>query len=153
MGASLDTFKQYKATLDELATLARTIEASIQSTRTNIDALMKPDSLGGLIDQQERWLTHTERAVTVVRDWYERDRRAHWPRLAWRWVAATAFALVASAAAGAGFVWASRPYAAEIEYLRDRNAFADSLEARMLKMTPAERRQLDAFLNVPALRE
>jgi hypothetical protein len=60
-----------------------------------------------------------------------------------------AFALLASIAAGAGYVWAARPYADEFAYLRSRNAFADALETRMVRMTPAERRQLDALLKLP----
>jgi hypothetical protein len=83
------------------------------------------------------------------RAWREQERRAYWPFLAWRWAAAAGFALLASIAAGAGYVWAARPDADEIAYLRSRNAFADALETRMVRMTPAERRQLDALLKLP----
>ena len=48
--------------------------------------------------------------------------------------------------AGAAYGWAVKPYAAENAYLRLRQDFVESLERRMLQLTPAERRQVDTLL-------
>jgi hypothetical protein len=117
--------------------------------RKELDAISRHDAVRSILTEEQRWLACTEDAVRTVRAWREQERRAYWPLLAWRWTVAVAFALLASVAAGAGYVWAARPYADEIAYLRSRNAFADAVEAGMVRMTPAERRQLDSLLKLP----
>jgi hypothetical protein len=142
-------FKQQKAAVEELLAIARGLEASVATARRELDALSRHDALRSILTEEQRWLARTEDAVRTVRAWRQQESRAYWPLLAWRWAAAVAFALLASIAAGAGYVWAARPYADEFAYLRSRNAFADALETRMVRMTPAERRQLDALLKLP----
>ena len=61
---------------------------------------------------------------------------------------ATAFALAAAFAFGAGYVWASRPYDAELASLRFRVEVLDAVAARILAMTPGERRQFDALMTL-----
>ena len=63
-----------------------------------------------------------------------------------RWVVAVLFALAAAAAFGAGHVWASRPYEAELASLRFRVEVLDSIAARIVTMTPTERRQFDVLM-------
>jgi hypothetical protein len=63
-----------------------------------------------------------------------------------RWTVALLFALVSAAAAGAGYAWWTKPYAAELADLRSRVEFARFVEHRVLMMTPTERRQLDALM-------
>jgi hypothetical protein len=67
-----------------------------------------------------------------------------------RWVVAAVFALAAAAAFGAGHVWASRPYEAELSSLRFRVEVLDAVGARILTMTPAERRQFDGLMKIPS---
>jgi hypothetical protein len=54
--------------------------------------------------------------------------------------------LVTGAAAGAGYVWAGRPYEMEIETLRYHADLGAFVAQRLIRMTPAERRQLDALM-------
>lgn len=63
-----------------------------------------------------------------------------------RWAVAAVFALAAAAAFGAGHVWASRPYEAELASLRFRVEVLDAVAARILTMTPADRRQFDLVM-------
>lgn len=151
MSSALEMFKQQKAAVEELLVIARGLEASLASARGELDALSRHDALRSILTEEQRWLARTEDAVRTVRAWREQERREYWPLIAWRWVVAVAFALLASVAAGGGFFLAARPYADEIAYLRSRNAFADALETRMVRMTPAERRQLDALLKLPTM--
>ena len=64
------------------------------------------------------------------------------------------FALAGAAAAGAGYAWATRPYAAELAELRSRVQLADAIARRTMTMNPAERRQFDTLMqwNLPARR-
>jgi len=59
---------------------------------------------------------------------------------------AVLFALAAAAAFGTGHVWVSRPYQAELASLRFRVEVLDAVGARILTMTPTERRQFDALM-------
>jgi hypothetical protein len=47
---------------------------------------------------------------------------------------------------GATYVWASRPYEAELESLRRRVELLDFVAQRVLTMTPTERRQFDYLM-------
>ena len=58
-----------------------------------------------------------------------RRSRGIWPAVWRRWVLALVFALASAAAAGAGYAWATRPYAAELDTLRSRAALADENRA------------------------
>jgi hypothetical protein len=55
-------------------------------------------------------------------------------------------ALASSAAFGAGYVWASRPYEAELASLRTRVELLDAVAQRVITMTPAQRRQFDSLM-------
>ena len=72
--------------------------------------------------------------------------RPFWPGAWRRWAVAVVFALAAVVSPGAGSVWASRPYEAELESLRRRIELTDVVERRVVAMTPAERRQFDALM-------
>lgn len=150
MANAVEMFKQQKAALEELQQAAARIEQSLGRARAELDALARHDALRALLTQEQQWLARTEAAVHSLRDWRHRESQGYGRPLAWRWALATTFALLAVAIAGAGYAWAARPYAEEIAYLRSRNAFADDLEARMVRMTAVERRQLDALLKLPS---
>jgi len=153
MANAVEMFKQQKAALEELQQAAARIEQSLGHARAELDALARHDALHGLLTQEQQWLARTERLVESLRNWRYRESQGYGRPLAWRWALATTFALLSTVAAGAGYAWAARPYAEEIAYLRSRNAFADDLEARMVRMTPQERRQLDALLKLPDLKK
>jgi hypothetical protein len=80
--------------------------------------------------------------------------RRFWPAVWRRWAVAVAFALAAGATFGAGYVWANRPYEAELVSLRTRVELLDAVAQRVLTMTPSERRQFDALMkwNAPPSR-
>jgi hypothetical protein len=153
MANAVEMFKQQKAALEELQQAAARIEQSLSRARTELDALARHDALRTLLTQEQQWLARTETAVQSLRDWRYRESQEYGRPLAWRWALATTFALLATAVAGAGYAWVATPYAEEIAYLRSRNTFANDLEARMVRMTDAERRQLDALLKLPATKK
>ncbi len=59
---------------------------------------------------------------------------------------AVGLALATAVAAGAGYVWAAQPYAAELASLRARVDLGDAVARRVLEMTPAERHQFDVLM-------
>ncbi|MFN7980716.1 MAG: hypothetical protein U0Q11_02560 [Vicinamibacterales bacterium] len=118
----------------------------IARMRTDLDALARHETLRTLLVDEQRWLQKTEDAVSQVRAWREQDARGYWPAVVKRWLVTGAFALAIAASAGASFACVVKPYAQENAYLRLRQDFAESLERRMLQMTPAERRQLESLL-------
>jgi hypothetical protein len=61
------------------------------------------------------------------------------------------FALGARGAAGVGY--AARPYARELQQLRDQAAFGRLVEQRALSMSAAERRRFDILMRWPAVCE
>jgi hypothetical protein len=150
MTKALEMFKQGQAALGELLQLARAVLEAVAAARREMDGLTKHPALRDVLEREQQWLARTEAAVAAVSEWRHREAQRYGAALAWRWVLATAFALLAATAAGAGYAWASRPYADEIAYLRSRDSFADAVESRMLRMSPAERRQLESLLQLPS---
>jgi len=146
---AVEMFKQQKAALEELQRAANGIEVSLVKARAELDALARHDALKDLLLKEQVWLQRTEAAVHAVSLWRAEEARRHWPQVALRWVLPATFALLVAAVAGAGHARAAGPYLDEIAYLRARSSFAEALETRMLRMTPAERRQLDMLLKLP----
>jgi hypothetical protein len=84
--------------------------------------------------------------VSEVRSFREQEMLRFWPGVFRRWIVALVFALASAAAAGAGYAWWTRLYAAELAALRSRVGVVDFVEQRVLTMTPAERRQFDTLM-------
>jgi hypothetical protein len=81
-----------------------------------------------------------------VRALREYEARRFWPAVWRRWAVAMAFALLSLVGFGAGYVWAARPHEAELATLRVRVELLDLVASRVMKMSPAERRQFDGLM-------
>ena len=110
------------------------------------DALVHNDALQAVLQREQSWLDQAQRTMEVARRWRELEMRRFWPGVWRRWALALVFALASAAAAGAGYGWITKPSATELAALRSRTELADLIEQRILTMTPAERRQLDALM-------
>ena len=80
-----------------------------------------------------------------VRAWREREARQFLRSVARRWALALVFALRSAWIAGAGYAYGAKPYQDELGVLRARAAFMESIEDRVITMTPAERREFDSL--------
>jgi hypothetical protein len=118
---------------------------------TNVDALAANADFKQVLMREENWLREAQRTVADVSAWRAREARQLWARLG-RWIAAALFALASAAAAGAGYAWIAKPYAAEISDLKAQVQFAEYVERRVVEMTPAQRRQFDALMQWPTPR-
>lgn len=146
MASALDTFRAQREAAD--AVYARLTEVSqlLQQLRGQADALARNDELMKILQLEQSWLQQAKHTVAEVRDFREFEMRRFWPSVWRRWALALVFALASAGAAAAGYGWITKPYATELATLRSRTELADFVEQRILTMTPAERRQLDALM-------
>jgi hypothetical protein len=146
MSSALDAFRAQREEAEQIhAQLTQVVEL-LRAIRLEAHALANDETLRKLLLEEQRWLMRTTDLISEVRHFRELEASRFWPAMWRRWVVAALFALGAAAAFGAGHVWASRPYEAELASLRFRVEVLDAVGARILTMTPLERRQFDALM-------
>jgi hypothetical protein len=150
MSSALDAFRAQRDAID--AVHARVLEASkeIRTLTAQVDGLIQNRLFRDFLSSERAWLDAAERFVAEVRRLREDETRRFWPAVWRRWVVAVVFALLTAVAVGAGYAWIARPGDAERAALRARGELLDAVAERVLAMTPAERRQFDALMKLPA---
>jgi hypothetical protein len=154
MASALETFRAQREAVDQLhARLAEAAEL-LRALQRQVDAIAQNRALREVLRDEHTWLEQAQRTIADVRAYREQEMRRFWPAVWRRWAVAVAFALAATAAFGAGYVWANRPSEAELVLLRSRVDILDDVAQRVLRMTPTERRQFDGLMkwNVPSNR-
>lgn len=146
MPSAIDVFREQREATEQLHARVREISALLDQVRQQVNALALNDDLRSMLRQEQDWLTRAQLAVSEVRSFREQDMLRFWPGVIRRWAVALLLALISAAAAGAGYAWWTKPYAAELADLRSRVEFARFVEHRVLTMTPTERRQMDALM-------
>jgi hypothetical protein len=146
MPSAIDVFRAQRQAAEQLHNRLQEIAALLGQVRQQVNSLTLNDDLRAMLRDEQDWLTRAQLAVSEVRSFREQDMLRFWPGVIRRWTVALLFALVSAGAAGAGYAWWTKPYAAELADLRSRVEFARFVEHRVLTMTPAERRQLDALM-------
>lgn len=154
MPNALDTFRAQREAADQVYARLTEITDLLARLQSQVDAITANTEMRALLRQEQSWLAQLQAAITDVRRFRELERLRFWPGVGRRWVLALGFALAAAAAAGGGYSWATRPYAAELAELRSRVQLADAVSRRTMTMSPAERRQFDSLMqwNAPAMR-
>jgi len=148
MSSALNAFRAQREEAEQIhARLTQVVEL-LRAIRLEANVLAHDETLRKLLHEEQKWLARTKDLVNEVRQFRDAEARRFWPAVWRRWAVAVVFALAAAAAFGAGHVWASRPYEAELSSLRFRVEVLDAVGARILTMTPAERRQFDALMKV-----
>ena len=152
MPNALDTFRAQREAADHVYGRLQEITDLLARLQGQVDAVTADAELRALLRQEQGWLERLQAVITDVRRFREQERLRFWPGVWRRWVLAVGFALAAVVAAGAGYSWATRPYAAELAELRSRVQLADAIARRTMTMSPAERRQFDTLMrwNPPA---
>lgn len=146
MSSAIDVFREQREAADEIHGRLQEIAALLGQVRQQVNALALNQELKTVLRDEQDWLTRAQLAVSEVRSFREQEMRRFWPGVVRRWIVALLLALGSSAAAGASYAWATKPYAAELEALRTRMAFVEFVEHRVVTMTPAERRQFDTLM-------
>jgi hypothetical protein len=153
MASALQTFRAQQEAANSIYERLLEVSALLGQLRTQADALARSDELKRMLEREESWLAEARRTVVDVRHWREREAQCFWFGVVRRWLVAAVFAIASAAAAGAGYAWATKPYAAELDAFRNRQEFVDYIEQRIVAMTPAERRQFDILMKLNAPRQ
>ncbi len=146
MSNALDTFRAQREAADGAYARLTEVSLLLRDLRKQADGLAQNSELKAVLQREQSWLDQAQRTIDEARRWRELEMKRFWPGVWRRWALALVFALASAAAAGTGYVWASRPYQAELAALRSRMEFAEFVERRALTMTPAERRQFDVLM-------
>jgi hypothetical protein len=147
MSSALKAFRAQREEAEQIHARLEQVAEHLRAIRTETNALAHDEALRKLLHEEQTWLVRTSALVNEVRHFRELEASRFWPAMWRRWVVAVVFALAAAGAFGAGHVWVSRPYEAELASLRVRVELLDSIAARILTMTPAERRQFDMLMH------
>jgi hypothetical protein len=146
MPSAIDVFREQREAADQVHARLTEISAMLHQLRHQVDAVAKNEDFRIVLRDEHDWLQQAQLVASQVRAFREEDVLRFWPGVIRRWAIALVFAVASAAAAGAGYAWWTKPYAAELEALRSRVRFADLVEHRVLTMTSAERRQFDTLM-------
>jgi len=146
MSSALKAFRAQRAEAEQIHARLTQVAELLRAIRTEANVLAHDETLRTLLQEEQIWLVRTKDLISEARRFRETEATRFWPAVWRRWAFAVVFALAAVAAFGAGHVWTSRPYEAELASLRFRVEVLDAVGARILMMTPAERRQFDALM-------
>jgi hypothetical protein len=146
MSSALEAFRAQREAADHVHERLVEVTTLLQSANDQADRLAKNDDWLQLLRQEETWLVRAHDLVTRVEQFRRFEASRFWPAVWRRWAVAVVFGCATSAAAAGGYAWVSRPYAAELTELRSRVELLDYVAQRVLKMTPAERREFDALM-------
>lgn len=150
MPSALEEFRAQKKVVDQIDAQVKETTERLSSIQAQINAFANDPFLRELLRDEWVWLDGMRRALAEVRAFREYEMTRFWPGVWRRWAVAGAFALAAVAVGGWGYAWFSRPHEAELASLRLRVEMLDSIAQRVLKMTPAERRQFDGLVKPAA---
>ena len=146
MSNALDMFREQRDAAQAVHTRLEEVAALLNHLQMQVDAVAGNPQLRSLLKEEQNWLVRTQSLLAEVRQLREQEVARFWPSAWRRWVLALVFALASTAAAGAGYAFATQPYARELDALRSRAELTDAITRRMLTMTPAERRQFDVLM-------
>lgn len=150
MSSALKAFRAQREEAEQIHARLTQVAELLRAIRSEANVLAHDEALRKLLQEEQTWLARTRDIISEVRHFRETEARRFWPAMWRRWAVASVFALAGAAAFGAGYVWASRPYEAELSSLRFRVEVLDAVGARILTMTPAERRQFDSLMKPAA---
>jgi hypothetical protein len=146
MSSAVDAFRAQQEAVEALRARLVEVRELVRGIKADADALVHAHGLRKVLQDEERWLRRAEDLVTRVQYFRQAEASRFWPAVWRRWAVVVALATITGFAAGAGYVWAARPYELELARLRERADLGDFVARRVLSMTPAERRQCEAIL-------
>jgi len=153
MSSALEAFRAQREEAEQIHARLTQVMELLRAIRSEANVLAHDETLRKLLQEEQTWLVRTKDLVNEVRHFREAEAHRFWPAVWRRWAIAVVFALAAVAAFGAGHVWASRPYEAELASLRFRVEVLDPIAARIVTMTPTERRQFDSLMSLDKTRK
>ena len=153
MSSALDEFRAQREAVEQIGNRLAAVAAMLKEVRRQADALVEEPNFRGCLTDGCALVDHTQAMLRELRALREDERRRFWPAVWRRWVVALLFALFASGAFGAGYELARRPDTMELNTLRSRVELLDYVAQRVLRMTPAERREFDELMKFKDLQK
>ena len=153
MSSALKAFRAQRDEAEQIHARLTQVAEVLRAIRSEANVLAHDETLRKLLQDEQTWLLKAQDLIRQVQRFRESEADRFWPAVWRRWAVAVVFALAAAAAFGAGHVWASRPYEAELSSLRFRVEVLDAVGARILTMTPGERRQFDELMRLDRSRK
>src|SRR5260370_38824029 len=135
MSNALDAFSAQRDAADAIHARLEETAALLRSLLAETQALAHSETLRTLLRDEQTWLVRAEPAITPMRHQREWEVHRFWPAVWRRWVVAVMFAVVT---AGAGYVWAAWPNAAELADLRARVDPVRVIRQRGFTRSPAQ---------------
>lgn len=149
MQSALDAFRAQREAADQVHSRLTEVAQLVEQLTRQVDAVASNTELRAVLRDEHHWLREAQQFVADVRSFREQERLRFWPGVWRRWVLALAFALASAAAAGAGYAWWTEPYEVALAEFQERARHVDAIMARIVSMTPVERRQLDELFSHP----
>ena len=150
MPNAIEMFRAQREVADAVHARLQDVSVLLAQVRKEVDLVVGNAALRDVLEREQTWLSQAERTVAQVRAWREHDARQFWPSVVRRWALALVFALASAWVAGAGYAYAVKADEDELGVLRARAAFVESIEDRVMAMTPDERRAFDTLMKRPA---
>src|SRR5260221_4735315 len=117
MGNTLDVFKAQQQVVERVHSRLTEVATLVASLKAQVDNLRLGQELRQTLDSEQAWLSRTTDLLRDVQQWRMVELRQARRAQRWRGVMPFAGAPAASAAAGAGLVWAGDPDGAEVARL------------------------------------
>lgn len=146
MASILDDLRAHRQVTEETRTNLTEVTSLLGALSNQVRALAADTELRQLLQQEHAWLSRAEALVREVRRFREAEIETFWPAVWRRWAMAILFAVIGAWALGAGYAWETTPYRAEIADLQERAAFGDEVVARVVHMTPDEKKRFDGLM-------
>jgi hypothetical protein len=146
MPSALDVFRAQKQAAEEVQTRLREATEALHALRDDLCTLANDRALRQLLHDERAWLVQAQHFISQVEASRRHELHRFWPAVWKRWAMIVVLILATGLATGAGYVWAARPYEAELASLRARVELGDEVARRVLEMTPAERRQFEVLM-------
>jgi len=146
MASALDVFRAQREAAEEVQKRLREATDVLHALRQDLSDLTNDRTFRQLLNDERAWLAQAQRLIGQVERFREDELHRFWPAVWKRWAIVVVLVLATGLAAGAGYVWAVRPYEAELASLRAGVELGDAVARRVLEMTPAERRQFEVLM-------
>jgi hypothetical protein len=142
----METFRAQRDAAEQVHAKLKEVTDLLREATGQMHAVVRDEEFRKLLSEEQVWLTRSTALVSELRRLRESELAQFWPWVWRRWAMVLLLSGMTAFGGVAGYVWAMRPHAAELAAARERAAWASSLAERVLKMTPAERRQFDALM-------
>ena len=146
MSSALDEFRAHREAVEDVQRRLADVANLVRSLQEQATALSQDEGLRELLRSEETWLRRAEDVIRAGRDARECELQRFWPGVWRRWAVAMVLALVVAFAAGAGYVWAVRPYQSELAALRTTAGVGDEVVRKLQRMTPTQRQQFEDLM-------